>query len=140
MKPRHPLHPALVHFPIACWSLAAAADFAGLWFGEAAWRWSGGLLAVGCVMALLAMLAGMIELPRVPEGPALRVAYWHMGTMLLAGTLFTVRLLLRLEDMRPLAPDTLSLLLDAAGFFCLAVGGWLGGTLVYHHGVGRAAK
>ncbi|WP_343251093.1 DUF2231 domain-containing protein, partial [Pseudoxanthomonas sp. KAs_5_3] len=23
---RHPLHPALVHFPIACWSLATAGD------------------------------------------------------------------------------------------------------------------
>ncbi|MNV91239.1 hypothetical protein D3C71_1857170 [compost metagenome] len=82
----------------------------------------------------------MFELPRVPEGPAMRVAYWHMGTMLIAGTLFTVRLLLRLEELHPLEPDTLSLLLDAAGFFCLAVGGWLGGTLVYHHGVGRSGK
>ncbi|MFD4836991.1 DUF2231 domain-containing protein [Achromobacter sp. NPDC058515] len=135
---RHPLHPALVHFPIACWSLAVAADYAGLWFGEAAWRWSGGLLAVGCIMALAAMLAGLIELPRVPQGSALRVAYWHMGAMLLASVLFSLRLLLRLEEMRPLEPDAVSLLLDAAGLICLAAGGWLGGTLVYHYGVGRA--
>ena len=33
---RHPLHPALVHFPIACWSLATAADLAGLAFAEPA--------------------------------------------------------------------------------------------------------
>lgn len=139
MTSRHPLHPALVHFPIACWSLAVVADFAGLWFGETAWRWSGGLLAVGCAMALAAMLAGMMELTRVPEGGAMQVAYWHMGAMLAACALFIVRLLLRLEDWRPLEPDAVSLLLDTAGFFCLAVGGWLGGKLVYHHGIGHGA-
>lgn len=133
----HPLHPALVHFPVACWSLAVVADFAALWFGEVAWRWSAGLLAVGCAMALAAMLAGLTELARVPGGAALRVAYWHMGAMLAACTAFLVRLLLRLEDGRPLEPDAVSLWLDTAGFFCLAIGGWLGGRLVYHHGVGR---
>jgi len=135
---RHPLHPAVVHFPIACWSLAVAADFAGLWLGETAWRWSGGLLAVGCGMAFVAMLAGLIELPHVPEGSAMRIAYHHMGIMLIAFTLFCARLLLRLEDLRPLEPNATSLLLDACGFICLAVGSWLGGRLVYHHGAGQS--
>ena len=134
---RHPLHPALVHFPVACWSLAVLADFAGLRFGAAAWSWSGGLLAVGCAMAVLAMLAGMMELARVPEGAALRDAWWHMGAMLTAFTLFTARLLLRLDHFQPLEPDVTSLLLDAGGFLALAVGGWFGGRLVYGHGVGR---
>jgi uncharacterized membrane protein len=134
---RHPLHPALVHFPVACWSLAVLADFASLRFGAAAWSWSGGLLAVGCAMAVLAMLAGMLELARVPEGAALRDAWWHMGAMLTALTLFAARLLLRLDHLRPLAPDVTSLLLDAGGFLALAVGGWFGGRLVYGHGVGR---
>ena len=134
---RHPLHPALVHFPVACWSLAVLADFASLRFGAAAWAWSGGLLTVGCTMAVLAMLAGMLELARVPEGVALRDAWWHMGAMLAAFTLFTARLLLRLDHFQPLAPDVTSLLLDAGGFLALAVGGWFGGRLVYGHGVGR---
>lgn len=136
---RHPLHPALVHFPIACWSLACACDFASLHFGELAWRWSGGLLTVGCAMALVAMMAGMMELTRVPESDALRDVYWHMGLMLTATTLFSTRLLLRLDHLQPLAPDSLSLVLDGAGFLCLAVGGWLGGKLVYGHGIGRDA-
>lgn len=133
---RHPLHPVLVHFPVACWSLAVATDFAGLWLGEAAWRWSGGLLAVGCIMALLAMLAGLMELPRVPEGAAMRDAWLHMGAMISAFSFFVTRLLLRLDQLQPLAPDTVSLLLDTGGFLALAVGGWLGGRLVYRHGVG----
>jgi uncharacterized membrane protein len=134
---RHPLHPALVHFPVACWSLAVAADAAGLWLGETAWRWSGGLLALGCGIALIAMLAGMIELPHVPDGAPMKDARVHMGAMLTAFTVFTARLLLRLDDLQPLAPDTMSLMLDAGGFIALVVGGWFGGRLVYGHGVGR---
>ncbi|KAF1687023.1 hypothetical protein B1992_06520 [Pseudoxanthomonas broegbernensis] len=134
---RHPLHPALVHFPVACWSLAVAADFASLWLGEAAWRWSGGLLAVGCSTALIAMLAGLVELPLVPEGAPMRDAWMHMGAMLAAFTLFLARLLLRLDHLRPVAPDACSLLLDACGFIALTIGGWFGGKLVYGHGIGR---
>lgn len=134
---RHPLHPALVHFPVACWSLAVVADFASLHFEQAAWQWSAGLLTVGCVMALAAMLAGLLELSRVPEGAAMRDAYLHMGAMLLALTLFTTRLLLRLDNLQSMAPNALSLLLDAGGFLALAVGGWYGSRLVYGHGVGR---
>jgi uncharacterized membrane protein len=60
-----------------------------------------------------------------------------MGLMLGALTFFATRLLLRLDHLHPLAPDAVSLLLDAAGFLCLVVGGWFGGKLVYGHGVGR---
>ena len=134
---RHPLHPALVHFPVACWSLAVAADFASLHFGAAAWAWSGGLLAVGCAMAVVAMLAGLLELARVPEGVAMRDTYLHMSAMLVALLLFATSLLLRLDHLKPLAPNVASLLLDTGGFLALAVGGWLGGKLVYGHGVGR---
>jgi uncharacterized membrane protein len=136
--PRHPLHPALVHFPIACWSLAAAADLAGLWWGEAAWRWSAGLLATGCTLALAAMLAGLWDITRVPEGPALRAAHAHMAAMLLAFGAFCTRLLLRLDHLQPLPPNAASLLLDAAGMAALLLGGWLGAQLVYRHGVGTA--
>ncbi|MDY0066533.1 MAG: DUF2231 domain-containing protein [Steroidobacteraceae bacterium] len=137
---RHPLHPAIVHFPVACWSLAVAADFASLWCGETAWRWSSGLLVVGCAMAAPAMLTGLLELQHVPEGAAMRDAYAHMTAMLTAFALFTTRLLLRLEHRQPLPPDTVALMLDAAAFLALTAGGWLGGRLVYGHGVGRERR
>ncbi|MBO1927230.1 DUF2231 domain-containing protein [Thiomicrorhabdus sp. 6S2-11] len=134
---RHPLHPALVHFPIACWTLAVLADFASLHFGEAAWRWSAGLLAVGCGMALLAMLAGLLELPKVPEGSPLRDTYWHMSLMLAAFMLFSIRLLLGQEQFQPIAPNLALLCVDVMGLICLIAGGWLGGRLVYGHDIGR---
>lgn len=92
---RHPLHPALVHFPVACWTLATAADFVSGWYGEPAWQLAGALLALGCVLAVPAMAAGLLELPRVPEGKAMRDVYLHMGAMSLALTLFVCSLLLR---------------------------------------------
>ncbi|MGE5167611.1 MAG: DUF2231 domain-containing protein, partial [Deltaproteobacteria bacterium] len=64
---RHPLHPALVHFPVACWSVATAADLASLHFGEPAWRLAGALLVIGLVMAVPALLAGLYELTRVAQ-------------------------------------------------------------------------
>jgi uncharacterized membrane protein len=134
---RHPLHPAIVHFPVACWSLAVAADLASQWYGKTAWQWSTGLLAVGCGMALLAVVAGLVELPRVPEGPALRDTWLHMGLMLAAFGFFAARLLSRLDQLQPLAPNGLSMLFDGCGFAALIVGGWFGGRLVYGHGVGR---
>jgi uncharacterized membrane protein len=82
-------------------------------------------------------LSGLMELPPVPDGPALRDTYLHMGAMIVALMLFALRLLLRLDRLQPVAPDSLSLLLDAGGFLALAAGGWLGGRLVYGHGIGR---
>src|SRR3546814_14287794 len=52
---RHPLHPALVHFPVACWSLATIADVASLWLGQPAWWLAGVLLVIGTIAALAAM-------------------------------------------------------------------------------------
>lgn len=66
----------------------------------------------------------------------MRDAYWHMSAMLLALMMFATRLLLRLDRLHALAPDNISLLLDAGGFFALVLGGWFGGRLVYGHGVG----
>src|SRR3546814_17519128 len=98
--------------------------------GGTAWRWSGGLLAAGCAAAVIAMLAGMVELPRVPEGAPMRDAWVHMGAMLAAFTFFTARLLLRPDHLQPLPPAAGSLLLDAGGLAALAVGRWLRGRRV----------
>lgn len=88
-------------------------------------------------MALVAALVGMIELVRVPEGAALRIAYWHMGAMMLSLTCYSTRLLIGLDKLHPLPPNSLSLVLDVAGFVALTFGGWMGGQLVYGFGVGR---
>lgn len=91
-------------------------------------------------MAFIAALAGLLEISGVSEGAAMRDLWVHMAAMLLASTFFTVRLLIRLDHLNPLAPDLMSFALDAGGLIALAVGGWFGGRLVYGHGVGVSRK
>lgn len=133
----HPLHPALVHFPIACWSLATAADVASLWWGKPAWMLAGTLLALGTLIALAAMATGFIELMKVDaEHPATHDLNRHLLLMLSAWCLYATSLFLRLQGTTLTRPDTLDLGLSVVGFVVLGVGGWFGGKLVYAHGVG----
>lgn len=137
---RHPLHPALVHFPVACWSLATLADIAGLWWARwPAWPLATAMLVVGCAGGLAAAVAGLWELLKLPpEHPAAADANRHMLSAMGAWCLYAGSLALRLPDLRPVPPGTAALALGIAGFAALAATGWLGGKLVYVHGVGRA--
>lgn len=133
----HPLHPAVVHFPIACWSLATAADVASLWWGKPAWMLAGVLLALGTLIALAAMATGFIELMKVgAEHPATRDLNRHMLLMLSAWCLYATSLFLRLQGTTLTQPDSVDLGLSVVGFVVLGIGGWFGGKLVYVHGVG----
>ena len=134
---RHPLHPALVHFPIACWSLASAADLASLYLGQRAWWLAGVLMATGLITAVPAMLAGFMELMRLPEdSPAIRDVNRHMIMVMAAFSLYLASLLMRVDAMSLHAPGMLAMALSVAGFVCLGIAGWLGGKLVYGHRLG----
>ncbi len=139
---KHPAHPALVHFPIACWSLASCAD------GVALFAWpmqlqllAAVLLAIGCVLGLLAAAAGFVELLKLPEGhPTERTASIHMGFALTSWCLYAGSLFLRIEQQHLIAPNVWALLLSGLGLLMLLATGWLGGQLVYRHGVGVAGR
>jgi len=134
----HPLHPALVHFPIACWSLATIADVMSPWWGKPAWQLAGVLMAIGLVTAIAAMASGFVELIKIDEAnPALRDGNRHMLFVIAAWTGYATSLFLRCQGMSLNAPGTLAITISVAGFVCLGIAGWLGGKLVYQHGVGR---
>lgn len=137
---RHPLHPALVHFPIACWTAAPVFDLlylvvhAPLW-----WRCSYWLLAIGTAMALAAMAAGLFDLARLPgDHPGQRPAQRHLVLMGSAWTLFLFDLLLRSPQQLP-SPATAwaAFALSAIAFAVLLAGAYSGAELVYRHGVGQ---
>lgn len=133
---RHPLHPALVHFPVATWSLATLADGAAFRLGEPAWRLAGITMAVGVVMAVPTMLLGFIDFLKIPTGsPAERDARRHMAAAATAWCAYAASLLLRLDGSTLVAPGTGALCSGVVGFLALCVAGWLGGKLVYVHGV-----
>jgi uncharacterized membrane protein len=139
---KHPAHPALVHFPIACWSLASLAD------GVALLAWpvqlqllAAVLLAIGCVLGLLAAAAGFAELLKLPEGhPAERTANMHMLFALTSWCVYAGSLFLRIDQQHLIAPNMWALLLSGLGLLVLLATGWLGGQLVYRHGVGVGGR
>jgi uncharacterized membrane protein len=134
---RHPLHPALVHFPVACWSLATAADLASLAWGEPAWRFAGIVLLAGIGFSIPAMLAGFLELAKLAENsPAIKDVNRHMLVVMCALACYVTSLFLRLHGTQLVEPGLLAIGSSVLGFLCLGVAGWLGGKLVYGHRLG----
>jgi uncharacterized membrane protein len=134
---RHPLHPALVHFPIACWSLATAGDLASLVWGEPAWRLAGVLLVAGIGFSIPAMLAGFFELAKIAEEhPAIRDVNRHMIAVMCALAFYTTSLFMRLQGTHLVEPGLLAIGLSVLGLLFLVAAGWLGGKLVYGHRLG----
>lgn len=140
LLPRHPLHPALVHFPVACWTAVPVMDALQLVLRDPLWwRCSYWLLVVGIVSGLAAMALGLFDLLRLPaQHPGQRPAQRHMLWMGSAWTLFVFDLLLR-SPQHPPAPAMAwaGLALSIAGFVVMLVGAHAGAELVYRHGVGR---
>lgn len=134
---RHPLHPIIVHFPVATWLLSTIGDMAGL-FGNEQVSWVAGvLLTVGTITALLAMVTGLMELGKIdPQHPATKTANQHMLLMLTSWSCYAVSLFLRLDGASLGQPGILALILSVAGAVTLCIAGWLGGKLVYEHGIG----
>ncbi len=136
----HPLHPALVHFPVACWTAAPLLDLAHLLTRNPTW-WQAGFwcIAVGVAIGLLAMCAGLMDLMALPpDHPGGATAQAHMLLMSSAWCLFVVELLLRPLHAVPSAGQAWTgLVLSGLGFLLLAAGGYAGARLVYDFGVGQ---
>jgi len=139
----HPVHPALVHFPVAFWTVAAIAYVAAAAGEAGALEIAKFANGAGLVMAVFAMVAGLLELRTIDEGSgAMRVASWHL--MAMAGTwlCFLIALLMSTSAQTMIDHATAQLIAAAGavvGFVLMAVGGWLGGRLVYEFGIGRKA-
>lgn len=134
---KHPVHPMLVHFPIATWFLATIADIVSLFTNEQI-GWIGGvLLVVGTITALLAMTTGLIELGKIDQhSPAIKIANQHMILIMISWSFYAVSLFLRLNGTQLEQPGLLAISFSIAGFIFLCSAGWMGGKLVYEYGVG----
>lgn len=135
----HPLHPLLVHFPIALWASVSLWDLLALVRGDSLWWamafWS---LIAGLVLAVPAALAGLADFVALgPSHPADRIANLHLATMLGAAGLYGLSAFARDgPGVLAGADRTLALVTALGGLALVAVGGWLGGQLVYRFGVG----
>lgn len=135
----HPLHPALVHFPLALWFFAVFCDLTGWWRDNPFW-WQMGYwcLTFGVAAALPAIVTGFLDyLTLPPTSAGFNPATAHMMVMLSATTAFGASWMVRTQAGVAVAPSVAALTLALTGAALLAVGGWLGGTLVYRYGIGR---
>jgi uncharacterized membrane protein len=131
----HPLHAILVALPIGLWIFSLVSDL--IWqLGWGAEIWTTVAfysLAGGIVGALLAAIPGFIDLLSLPSGKVKRIAVTHMAINLAAVVLFAVNFGLRLNSAPGASVPTL---LTLIGVVMIGVSGWLGGEMVYVHGVG----
>jgi uncharacterized membrane protein len=137
----HPVHPMLVHFPVAFWTVATAAYLAAAaGLDERAAGIANFSNGAGLIMAVFAVIAGLSELRRIEaRSAAMRVATWHL--MIMATAWFCFLLALLLATSAETAVERWAAQAGAAagagiGFILMAAGGWLGGRLVYEFGVG----
>lgn len=136
----HPLHAALSHLPMGLLGAAPLWDVVGVWRGEAVWwavsYWS---VAAGLAAACVAACAGAVDYAAIEEGnPALATGSRHLTFVLAALLPYVLGMFARGGPEGPVGRAVLAvLLLDGAGALLLSVGGWYGGHLVFHHGVGN---
>ncbi|GJL76767.1 MAG TPA: DUF2231 domain-containing protein [Nitrosomonas sp.] len=134
---RHPLHPILVHFPVAAWFFATIGDVLSLFLGDQVGWVAGVLLVIGTVTAIFAMVPGLIELAKIDQqSMAMRIANQHMVLAMTSWSFYTVSLFLRLEGSTLTQPSHFAIILSLAGFLFLCAAGWKGGRLVYEFGIG----
>ena len=133
-----PVHPAVVHFPLALYPATVLFDLLALTRGDGSLYTHGAfILIVGAsLMALIAIVTGFAELLDIPpESRAWKLAIGHMSVQLTAATILLVSLLLRLGHIDDSRPPIAAIVCAIAGTLLLFVGGWLGGHMVFTHGV-----
>ena len=135
----HPLHPALVHFPIGLFLLTIILDTIS--YLERApnefFRASLYTLGVGLTLGVLAALAGLVDRSDIRlDHPARKTANIHMVLNLTALGLFGANFLLRLAQRSVTAVPLAYLLLSLVGVGIILFSGYLGGTMVYDNGIG----
>jgi uncharacterized membrane protein len=136
--PGHPLHPPLTDATIGTYTAATAlalADVTGLSNSAAAGGWWLALL-LGLVLTAFTALTGLADwLTITRRTPLWWTATWHMCVMVSATIFFGIAALVGHDGWQRGDVTAGAFALTAIGFCLLAVGGWLGGTIVFVHGM-----
>lgn len=133
---RHPIHPMLVPIPIACFVGTFLTDLAYWRTANMMWSdFSSWLVTAGVIVGLLAAIAGAIDFLTNPMIRAQRPAWPHAIGNVVVLILAILNMLVHTHDAwTSVVPWGLAL--STVTVLILAVTGWLGGSMVYRHGVG----
>ena len=135
----HPMHPMLITVPVGLLIFSLICDLGALLSAEIAnWHAAAFYTMVGgFVGALIAAMPGFIDFLSITNERVRRIAIMHMSFNLIAVTLYGVNIWLRVDGNDVSGTP---LLLSLLGVGLLGVSGWLGGSMVYRHGVGVNAE
>jgi uncharacterized membrane protein len=136
--PGHPLHPPLTDFTIGTYTFATVAailDVTDLVQHRAAYAWWIALVVGLCSTALTAT-TGLVEWLEIEWGSELwKTATAHLTAMLAATGAFLAAALVGHHGYAKGTVGGGALALTLVGFVLLTTGGWLGGAVVFVHGM-----
>jgi uncharacterized membrane protein len=136
--PGHPLHPPLTDATIGAYTAATVMGFAsivGVAEKGAAHGWWLALI-VGLIFTVPTALTGFADWLTIEWGtPLWRTATTHMLAMVTATVFFLIAALVGHAGYTHGAVRTAPYILTLIGFASLTLGGWLGGAIVFVHGM-----
>jgi uncharacterized membrane protein len=136
----HPIHPLLVPFPIAAFVGALITDIVYANTANIQWaNFSSWLLAFGLVMALFAVIAGVVDFLGEPRIRNLPAAWLHGIGNAIALILAIFNAFIHSRDGYTSVVPT-GLILSALVVLIMVGTGWLGGQMVFRHRVGVAPE
>ena len=134
----HPVHPPLTDATVGMFTLATGlavlgkAGVAEGKLGPAAWL----ALVGGLIAAAPTALTGFADWLQISWGtPPWRTATLHLTAMVTAVLLFAMATWLQWSGYRHGSVTTGGLIPTLVGFASLTAGGWLGGAIVFVHGM-----
>ncbi|HKC65084.1 MAG TPA: DUF2231 domain-containing protein [Pyrinomonadaceae bacterium] len=134
----HPIHPMLIPFPIGLWVFSLVADILYLWRGNPGWEWIAfWTLLAGCIGAVAAAIFGIIDWLTIKDRATKKVADWHARLNIIALLVFAASWYLRTTNGSRMTSGSLTIpvALSVLGVILITISGWLGGELVFKHGV-----
>jgi uncharacterized membrane protein len=141
--PGHPLHPPLTDATIGMFVLATALAIIGAAgaIEDAAGKGCWLALIGGLAVAVPTAATGFADWLRLEWGsPPWRTATLHLTAMICAVALFALAAWLQYDGYRHGDVTTGGLIFAVAGFGALTAGGWLGGAIVFVHGIRVLAR
>jgi uncharacterized membrane protein len=136
--PGHPVHPPLTDATIGAYTfatVAALADVLDISDSAATHGWWLALI-VGLVFTIPTALTGFLDWITIQTGtPLWRTATAHMITMLVTSAVFLAAVIGGKSSFDSGNVSTGAFMLTVVGFGLLTLGGWLGGSVVYVHGM-----
>jgi uncharacterized membrane protein len=128
----------LVALPIGLFVASFVFDLVNLWESRELWQtlafynMVGGLIGAG-----VAAIPGLIDYAQLKDEKVLPLAHWHFGINVTLIGIYAANIWLRTASGKAVSGDLnfIPFVISIIGQILLVVSGWLGGEMVYVHGV-----